>query len=95
MELDAFNTLLVTWVIFVYGNICIISLIFTFSLEIYSKIDQELNLEIISTRIINPLDIYIDKFDAWMTQHNKIVGPLLFLLSVIDLKLLYNAIISL
>lgn len=89
---DYFSLLLSGIVFLIYGVSCIISLVFTLSIETYRKIDEKLNLDIISDRIINPLDVDIKWVDAWLMRHNKIVGPLLILLSTIDLKLLLNII---
>ena len=44
--------------------------------------------ELISGRvIIDFLEKNIDWFDNWLIANNKIVGPILILLSLIDLKL--------
>lgn len=90
--IDPVNLALSTVVFFVYSVTCIISVIFTLSLDAYRKIDEKLRLDLISNRIINPLDINIDWLDTFLMSNNKTVGPLLILLSTIDLKLLFNII---
>jgi len=74
-------------IFFIYGIVCLISIIFTFSIETYNKIDEKLNLEIFSrTVIIDILEKDLDWLDNCLIRHNKIVGPLLIILSIIDLK---------
>ena len=92
MGFDIFNLLLSSMLFFLYGSICVIAIIFTFSLDIYIKIDEMLKLDILSTRILTPLEININWLDNWMKSHNKILGPILILLSLIDLKLLVDII---
>ena len=94
MEDGGLGLLLSAWVFFVYGTVCIISTIFTFSLETYFKIDRKLNLIVLDLPLfITILDrIYIDSIDIWMTRHNKIIGPLLILLSLLDMQSCFNII---
>jgi hypothetical protein len=81
-----FDILLNAIVFFIYGIVFMISVIFTVSLETYSKINEKLNLEIFSSKvIIGILEKDIDWLDNWLVRHNKIVGPLLIILSLIDL----------
>ena len=94
MGLDPFDLLLSIVIFFIYGSICIISLIFTFSLETYKKIDEALNLEIFFWRPINLLDINIDYFDQWLIRHHRIIGPILVILSLLDLKLSFEIILK-
>ena len=83
-----FDTLLNCVVFFTYGAICIISIIFTFSVDTYSKINEKLNWEIFSSRIvIDFLEKNVDWLDNWFMSNNKKVGPILILLSLVDLKL--------
>jgi len=84
--------LLSTIIFLIYGTICIISLIFTFSLDTYNNIDEKLNLEILSTQVVTVLDTNINFLEIWIMNHNKIVGPLLTALSLIDMKLFFNII---
>lgn len=80
--------LLSAWVFFLYGSVCIVSTIFTFSLETYFKIDKKLNLIVIDLPLfVTILDrIYIDTVDIWMLRNNKIIGPFLIILSLIDMQ---------
>jgi len=87
-----FDMLLNSIVFFIYSSVCIISIIFTFSLDAYIKIDEKLNLDIFSNPIITSLEIKIDWFDKWAMQHNKVLGPILIILSIIDLKILFTLI---
>ena len=87
-----FDMLLNSIVFFIYSSVCIISIIFTFSLDAYIKIDEKLNLDIFSNPIITSLEIKIDWFDKWAMQHNKVLGPILIILSMIDLKIIFTLI---
>jgi len=87
-----FNMLLNSIVFFIYSSVCIISIIFTFSLDAYLKINEKLKLDIFSTPIITSLEIKIDWFDKWAMQHNKVLGPILIILSIIDLKIIFTLI---
>jgi len=92
MGLDSFYILFSSIIFLVYGTICIVCIIFTFFLDLYLKLDEKLNLNVISNKILTPLDINIDKIDAWLIERNRIVGPLLMLLSLVDMKLSFNII---
>lgn len=85
MGFDMLDLSLQVIVFFIYGSIFIISLIFTFSLETYRKIDEKINLEIFSTP--SPLQININWLDLWLMERHKTVGFILTLLSLLDLKL--------
>ncbi|MGE5197668.1 MAG: hypothetical protein ACM3IL_04115 [Deltaproteobacteria bacterium] len=90
--MDTFNLLLSAIVFLIYGTICIISIIFTFFLDLYHKIDQALNISVIKARVLSPIERNITFIDDWLIDHNSIVGPFLVLLSLIDLKLSFNII---
>lgn len=78
---------------FIYGGICIIALIFTFSIDTYYKIDGVFNLELYLNRFLNPLlDRKMGQFEAWLVKHNRVVGPILTVLAILDLKLSFNII---
>jgi hypothetical protein len=83
---DKFNVFLSIVLFLNYSIICIISLIFTFSLKTYLKIDEQLNFDIFSSPTVNPLDRNIDWFNDWLIANNKIVGPVFIYLSIISLK---------
>jgi hypothetical protein len=75
---------------FTYGSICIISTLFTFFLDAYRKIDETLNMDIFITPFMSPLDREIDFFNVWLTTHNRIVGPILILISLAELKFWFS-----
>jgi hypothetical protein len=87
MEPDIITLTLNFLVIFIYGAICIISIIFTFFIDTYHKVDETLNLKIISGRALTPLEENINLIDNWLIEHHKIVGPILICLSLFDMKL--------
>ncbi len=90
----SFGLLLSAWVFFIYGSICIVSVIFTFFLDTYFKIDGKLNSVVVDFPFfVTILDrIYIDWVDIWMTQHNKIIGLILIWLSLVDMQSCFNII---
>ena len=92
MEFDIIMVILSTAVFFVYTIICIISIIFTFSIDKYRKIDEMLNLDIISSRILTPLEVNINIIDDWLIKRHRLIGPVLIYLSLLDLKLTFNII---
>jgi hypothetical protein len=79
-------------VFFIYGTICLISLVFTFSIDTYNSLDEKLKLEIFSSPITTPLDKSVNIVDNWILENNKIFGPLLIALSLVDMKLFFNII---
>jgi len=86
-------TILLTGLIFLlYGGICGVGLIFTFALNLYHKLDAVLDFNIIRPKILTPLERNAYLIDDWLISHNKVVGPLLTLLGLIDLKLSFNII---
>lgn len=93
MEAHAIDIWISVLLYFIYGSICIVAIIFTFSVETYYKIDRMFNLELIISQFINPLlDKRVGAVEGWLVRHNKIVGPILIALSLIDLKLTFNLI---
>ena len=90
MQLD---TLLNYIVFFTYGVACMLSIIFTFYLESYRKISEKLSSDIFQgPTIVGMLERDIDWLDNWLVKHNKMVGPILILLSIVDLKLWFDII---
>jgi hypothetical protein len=81
-------------VLFIYGPICIVAIIFTFSLGTYTKIHSALDFNVIYAPIINPLERGINWFDSWAMKHHRIIGPVLIFLSIVDLRLLLELINS-
>ena len=86
MWFDEFDVFLSVILFLNYSIICIISLILTFSLKTYLKIDEHLNFDIFPSPKVNPLDRNIGGFNNWLITNNKIVGPVLIYLSIISLK---------
>lgn len=87
---EIFNLLLSVWLFFIYCTVCIISIIFTFSLQIYLRIEEKLNFSLFLNRILTPLDRNIDFIDVWLMKYNKITGTILILLSLLDIKLAFD-----
>jgi hypothetical protein len=93
MEMQSTNLWVTGTVYLIYGSICIVALIFTFSLETYYKIDEIFNLELYLNRFMNPLlDRNVGYLEAWLAKYHKIVGPILTVLSLLDLKLSFGII---
>jgi RNAse (barnase) inhibitor barstar len=92
MVVDWIMALIRAFVFFIYGSICAISILFTFSIDKYRKVDELLDLSILSSRILTPLDINLVTFDAWLVKYHRVVGPILALLSIIDTKLSFDII---
>jgi len=92
MALDPFNLLLAASVFFVYGAICTVSMIFTFALDTYREIDAKIMSEIIPAKTLMPFEKNINRLDDWLIEHNKLIGPILILLSIIDMKLSFELI---
>ena len=90
--MDPLAFLLSAIVFSVYAVICVISVIFTFFLDLYHKIDQALQINVISARTITPLEQNIYVIDAWLMRHNQSVGLLLIILSLVDLRLSFEII---
>jgi len=95
MEFNPLIMLLSAVIFFIYGTICVISAMFTFFIESYHKLDEKLNLEIFSSKILTPLDAGINSLDVWLFEHNKVVGPLLMVLCLLDMRLTFNLLNSL
>lgn len=92
MEFDSFAFILSTVVFFIYGASCIISTIFTFSLDTYYQIDEIVKVNVIPPRILTPLEVSIDVFDNWLIEHNRTAGPAMVLLCLADMKMFFDVI---
>ena len=88
MNLDPFIILYELVVLFTYGSVTIICIIFTFFNETYQRLDEQLNLAFLSRRIITPLERNIQTFDDWLIVHHRTIGPVLIFLSLLDFFLL-------
>lgn len=84
-------------VIIIYGTICFIAAIFSFSLDTYLKIEEKLNFNIsLLPATSNPIEqIEVGWINEWLVEHHKIAGLFLMLLSLLDLKLWIDIINSL
>lgn len=87
-----FSLSLIGIISLIYGLILVISLFFTFSLDIYRKIEEKLQFVVYSSGISTPLDIRVDSLDKWLVAHNSFAGSVLALLSIIDWVLFTNII---
>jgi multisubunit Na+/H+ antiporter MnhG subunit len=93
MGFDAYDFILSAIVFSIYAPICIISIIFTFLPDIYTRIHETLNFSVFSTPIIlSPIERSIDWFDIWAMKNNKVVGPFLIVLSIYDIKSFFDLI---
>lgn len=81
-------------ILFVYACSCTLSIIFTFSSDIFSRIEERLNFNIVSSPI-TPLDLSFGSLNSWLINNNRRVGPILVLLSAIDLVFFYKVIFKL
>ncbi len=79
-------------IFFIYGSISIISLILTFSKKTYEKINTKVELDLFSQPVVF-LPVFESKrinwFDKWALKNNRIIGPILIILSLVDLKLAF------
>jgi len=92
MEYDILGLILSGWVFFIYTATCIISLVFTFSPEIYRGIEDRLDHSIFTSNILSPLNRDIDWLNIWLTRYNKITGPVLMLLSLFEMNYFFSLI---
>ncbi|MFA5145668.1 MAG: hypothetical protein WC723_06690 [Candidatus Omnitrophota bacterium] len=83
----AIDIILSAMVIFINLFICVIAIILTFFRDLYIKIDKKLNKTIFSTLFFPILDTKTYYFDSWMFKYHKIIGPILLLVSLIDMLL--------
>jgi hypothetical protein len=93
--LDPINLLLSFFVFSIYAAVCGVAILFTFSLDLYLQLDERMKLNIIASRIVTPLESTIISLDDWLKSHNRIIGPALIVLSMIDMKLFFDIIYKL
>lgn len=89
-ELDIASLFCKSFVLFLYGGVFVISIIFTFYEEQYTRITQLLNLEFLSFRILTPLESNIYIIDDWVAKYKRVTGPVLIASSLYELVLLLN-----
>lgn len=75
-------------VLFIYGTALIISIIFTLFINMFNRLNEILNLSFVSTKTLNPLESNIDFLNEWLIARNKVIGPVLILLSLWDTVIL-------
>lgn len=81
--------LLNIFIFILYGGACLLSLVFTVSLDTYNLLDEKLSLEIFPNPVITPMDMQINFFSRWLTKYHRIVGSLLVLFSLMSLKSMF------
>lgn len=79
-------------VIFLYGSCALISLIFTFSLPAYRALEEKLDFELAPAIALTPLEQDIDVFDAFLAKFHGVIGPVLFIGCIVNLKLSFGLI---
>ncbi|MCX5696821.1 MAG: hypothetical protein NTU54_02420 [Candidatus Omnitrophica bacterium] len=79
------RVLLTVLVYFVYGSTLIISVLFTFFVELYVKIEEVLSFNFTQSNSAN-LGNTQPLFDLWMINHNRLVGPIMIVLSLYNIK---------
>ena len=81
--------LLNIFIFIIYGGACLLSLIFTVSLDTYNLLDEKLNLEIFPNPVITPMDTQINFLSRWLIKYHTIVGSLLALSSLLALRSMF------
>ena len=79
-------------VLFIYGTTFIFSIIFTFFIDTYNVLNGFLSLDFLSYEKRSPLENDIYFFDDWLIAHHKIIGPILVIVSLLDLVMLFKII---
>jgi hypothetical protein len=79
------KVLLTVLVYFLYGATFVISVLFTFFLDLYLRIEEILSFNLTQSASAN-LGKTAHLFDLWMVNHNKLIGPLLIVLSAYNMK---------
>lgn len=91
MEIDFLDLFVWAAILITYGIICFISLILSLSRETFQAIEEALNTNLISNKIVNPvIESNINFINEWLLSNNKVVGPILVILSLLDIKILFT-----
>ncbi len=80
-------------VLLVYGGIVFVSVIFTFFVNTYLRLDDMFNFEFVLLSVKNPMGKDIDllrDIDEWLVARNKIIGPLLIVIACVDMAMLFD-----
>jgi hypothetical protein len=73
----------------VFLSAFVISLIFTYSVDMYHAIDEALALQIIPSRILTPLEQPINIIEDWLSRYHRITGPIIALLCLFDMRVCF------
>ncbi|MCX5714401.1 MAG: hypothetical protein NT033_06250 [Candidatus Omnitrophica bacterium] len=87
MGSDEGRFLLTVLVYFIYGSSLVISILFTFFVEQYVKVEEILSFNLGQSSASANLGRTQNLFDLWMINHNKLVGPIMIILSLANIKL--------
>jgi flagellar biosynthesis protein FlhB len=79
------KVLLTVIVYFIYGATLAVTIIFTFFQDLYLKIEEILSFNLGQSASAS-LGKNLHLFDLWMINHNKIVGPVMIVLSALNMK---------
>ena len=74
----------------IYSSTCVLCLLLVISREKYLEIESIVGRVIFVCLVLAPvLEVNINWIHDWLISYNWIVGPVLVLLSIIDLKLFF------
>ncbi len=90
--MDLFDLLVSIFAYSLYGIIFVLSIIFTFWLESFRNIEKRVMTQIIPARAMNPLEIEIGSLSDWLYTNHAVIGPLLVVLSLLDIKFSFDLI---
>jgi len=83
------------FIVVTYGIICIINIIFAFFIDKFQRLNDLLELEIFNLRTLTILESNYFNIDEWLFVHHRIIGPILFLLSIFDAYMLNSLLLRL
>lgn len=76
----------------VYSLVFVVSVIFTLSLEKYYTLERFLGTEFLHPTELSIFERNISSFNDWLIAHNKQAGPLLIILSFLDIFVLFGVV---
>ena len=87
--MDIVSELLITVpVFFIYGTVCVLCLVLTFSKDIYLKIEAFVDRGLFfRSQRVSFLEANISGLNNWLLERHRVVGPVLVLSSLWDIKL--------
>jgi len=68
----------------IYAVTLILTVIFTVSMQLYSKIEDNVDIKIVKTPIYTPLEEEISILDDMMKKHHIVMGVILTVLCILD-----------